>query len=69
MNIASLLKDRHIELKPSGTLFAVEPLVAITHRVCPFCFNKLYEMKDKPFFYCKSVKHKNRFIISKDKMK
>lgn len=61
-------KYEEIKLEPTGTLFDVDLRVAKKHRVCPFCFCKLYEMRNKPFMYCRSKKHRNKFIISKDKM-
>ena len=60
-------KYNGIQLKSDGTLFGIEPIYAAKHKVCPFCFNKLYEMKNKPLLYCKSKKHKQKFIISKSK--
>lgn len=57
------------EFVHSNTLFPIDPKVATNQGKCPFCFCKLYEMRGKPFLYCKSKSHKNRFIISKDKVK
>lgn len=62
-------KYKEIEFKSDGTLFGIQPLDAIKFKVCPYCFNKLYEMRNRPFMYCRSNKHKNRFMIGKDKMK
>lgn len=61
-------KYSDIELKIDGTLFGIDPMIAIKQKRCPYCGNKLYEMRGKPFWYCKSKKHKRRFIISKEKM-
>lgn len=64
------LFDKYKEMKvvSDGTLFGVEPIIAIQHRACPYCFCKLYLMRNNKFYYCKSVKHKKRFVISKAKM-
>lgn len=62
-------KYKNIKVVSDGTLFGIEPLIAITHRVCPYCYCKLYLMRSGKFYYCKSKKHKNKFIISKEKMK
>lgn len=61
-------KYNKLEFKESeGTLFPIDLRVA-SKGFCPFCGNKLYEMRNRPFYFCKSVKHKNKFIISKDKV-
>ena len=51
----------------SSTLFPLD-FSLLQKRKCPICYEKLYEMKNKPFFYCKNKQHK-QFIISKLKMK
>lgn len=61
-------KYENMKVVSDGTLFGIEPIVAIRHRVCPYCFNKLYLMRNGNFYYCKSRRHKNKFIISKKKM-
>lgn len=35
---------------------------------CPICSCKLYLRKDGKMYYCKSVKHKSRFVISTEKL-
>ena len=69
MEIKTLL-DSYKELKYTTpvTLFEPDLWLAKEKHVCPFCLSKLYEMRNHPFYYCKSKKHLNRFIISKDKM-
>lgn len=52
-----------------GVLFPINLLDAVVKHVCPYCGCKLYEMKNKPFVYCKSKSHSNRFIINKSKLK
>ncbi len=68
--INSNLFDKYKDMKhvSDGTLFGVDLRMAKQKRVCPYCFNKLYLMGNQKFYYCKSKKHKNRFIISKVKM-
>lgn len=61
-------KYNNFTFRESNTLFPIEPIIAIQHRVCPYCFCKLYLMRNNKFYYCKSKKHKNRFVISKAKM-
>lgn len=51
----------------SGVLFMPDMRDAVVKHVCPFCFRKLYEMRDKPLMFCKNKTHK-RFIISKSKL-
>lgn len=68
MDLSIFDKYKNLEVKSDGTLFGIEPLDAIKFKRCPYCGNKLYEMRGKPFWYCKSKKHKQRFIISKEKM-
>jgi hypothetical protein len=62
-------KYQKMEVVPIPTLFEPDLLLAVNQKKCPFCLCKLYEMRNKPFWYCKSKKHKSRFIISKDKMR
>ena len=66
MDIAKFLLNKEFTFNNPVTLFEPE-LWRAKDRICPFCLNKLYEMRSRPFLYCKSKKHKNRFIISKDK--
>lgn len=61
-------KYSKMEVVSDGTLFGIEPIIAVRDRVCPYCFNKLYLMKNGSLYYCKSNKHKNRFVISRKKM-
>ena len=51
------------------TLFDLPLKEALDQKRCPICSCNLYEMKNKKFWYCKSVKHKRRFIVSSDKIK
>lgn len=62
-------KLAQFEFVHSPTLFPIDPKVATQQSRCPYCFCRLYEMRGKPFWYCKSKSHKVRFIISKDKIK
>ena len=63
-----LEKYKKLKFEHPKTLFEPQLWLAKEKKVCPFCLNKLYEMRSKPFLYCKSKKHKNRFIIGKDKV-
>ncbi len=62
-------KYKNIEYQPTGTLFPVDLLDAVVKHVCPYCGNKLYPMMSKPLMFCKSKKHRNRFVIAKSKLK
>ena len=69
MNIGDITKRYNFTpAPPLGTLFELDLLTALKTKTCPYCGNKLYEMRNRPFFYCKSKKHIQRFIVSKDKM-
>jgi len=35
---------------------------------CPLCGCRLYEARNRPIWYCKSVKHKSRYFIHKDRL-
>ncbi len=61
MNIDKNLFDKYsnIKIETYPVLFPDFTLPSKGH--CPYCFNKLYEMRNKPLLYCKSKKHK-RFI-------
>ena len=62
-------KYENMKVVSDGTLFGIEPIIAIQHRVCPYCFCKLYLMRNNKFYYCKSGKNKHKFVISVNKMK
>lgn len=70
MDLPLLDKYKLLEFKSvhdDGMLFPLDLSLAIEKGVCPLCLNRLYLMWGKPFYWCKSRKHKQRFIISKDK--
>ena len=70
MDISSLLeKYKAMEFKTDGTLFGIDPLIAVVQHRCPYCSCKLYAMRNKPFHYCRSKSHKNKFIIASNKLK
>lgn len=53
-----------------GTLFGIDPLVAVVQHRCPYCGCKLYEMrKNNTLMYCRSKSHKQKFVIAKSKLK
>ncbi len=60
-------KEKKLKLRLPQTLFENYNWSALKIQACPICGSKLYEMLNKPFFHCKSKKHKG-FIISKEKM-
>ncbi len=66
----SILLEKYGSLvfKPTGSLFDLDLTVIKKFKVCPLCLCKLYEMRGHPFFYCKSTKHKQKFIVHKSKM-
>ena len=61
-------KYKNIKVEPLPVLFEPDFRDA-TKGYCPFCHCKLYEMRDRPFYYCRSKAHKKRFVISKEKVK
>lgn len=61
-------KLAQFEFVPSATLFPIDIHLATKKAICPLCFCKLYEMRGKPYFHCKSRKHKAKFIISASKV-
>lgn len=70
MEIKNLLsKYESIKLVPRSTLFEPDLYLAKTKKVCPICLNKLYPMRNKPFWHCRSRKNKHSFVISNEKMK
>lgn len=70
MEIKNLLsKYQEMKLVPMDTLFEVDLWRAKEQKKCPKCGCKLYEMRNKPFFYCKSKRNGHSFIIKKSKMK
>lgn len=67
--ISSLFeKYESMKLVPDGTLFGADMRIAVTQCRCPFCGNKIYLMIKAPMYFCKSKKHRNRFIISANKI-
>lgn len=68
MDINLFSRFKEMKFHEQATLFEVDLLAALKRRICPYCACKLYEMRGKPFWYCRSKKHKKRFIIHKDKM-
>lgn len=67
--ISPSLLDKYKSLKYEApvTLFAIDWWRA-KEGICPICTCKLYEMRNGKFLYCRSKKHKRRFLISKDKV-
>lgn len=70
-NISSLLDNKlaQFELVHSITLFEPDMRIATKQCRCPYCGRKLVLMRNKPFYHCVGTKHRNKFIISKDKVK
>jgi len=68
MNNLSFEKYRGMELKSDGSLFGLDILSALKLCRCPYCNCKLYAMMNKPYFWCKSTKHKQKFIVHRDKI-
>lgn len=56
-----------LKFEESKTLFPID-LRDAGKGYCPYCGCNLYRMKNKPLAYCKSTKHKVRFIIAIDKV-
>lgn len=69
IGISSLFdKFKEVKFVSDGTIFGADMRIAVTQKKCPFCGCKLYLMRNRPMYYCKSLKHKNKFIISADKI-
>ena len=71
MDISQLLGEKYLErfrIFYPVTLFPPN-WDALLKNACPLCGCKLYEMRNKPFFYCKSKRNGHSFIINKSKMK
>lgn len=67
INLFSKYRENKFEsVHKDGTLFELDLTISVKG-TCPYCFRRLYEMRDKPFFYCRNKTHK-RFLISKDKV-
>ena len=62
-------KYENMKVVPRQGLFEPDLYIAKTKKQCPLCGCKLYEMRNKPFFYCKSKRNGHSFIISSSKMK
>lgn len=68
MEIGNLLqKYRDLKYETPITLFEPDFRVAVKG-FCPFCGCKLYEMRGKGLMYCKSKKHRKRFVMAKSKL-
>lgn len=67
MESSLLKKYQDLNYSESTTLFMPDMRDAVVRHICPLCFRKLYEMRDKPLAYCKNRGHK-RFIIAKSKL-
>jgi hypothetical protein len=61
-------KFNDLKVKSDGTLFGIDARIAVTQCKCPFCFCNLYLMRNGKMYYCKSKKHRNRFVISASKV-
>ncbi len=74
LNIAEILKTLELKFKPSGMLFDLDILNALKQKICPFCGRKLYEMRNRPLWYCRAKTCECRgtngraFIVSKEKI-
>lgn len=70
--IDKLLDDKYLsrfKVYNSPTLFdAPDENKLFADKRCKWCGNKLKIMRDKPFAYCSSKKHKQRFICGIDKL-
>ncbi len=63
-NLGDYLKDKKITFKAPPTLFEPDFRIATKLIRCPYCLNKLYLTRDKKMYFCKSKKHKARFVMS-----
>lgn len=64
INSSLFSKYKKLEFKPSFNLFGDIDYEEVRRmNMCPWG-HKLYPMRDKPFLYCKSKKHKS-FVIKK----
>jgi hypothetical protein len=61
-------KYEDMKVVSDGTLFGIDARIAVTQCKCPFCFCNLYLMRNGKMYYCKSKKHRNRFVISASKV-
>lgn len=70
MELGNLLsKYEGLKFEQTGLLFDLDLRVATEQGKCPYCGHKLYLMRNRPLYFCKSFKHANRFVISADKVK
>ena len=58
------LRKSDFTIQRPQTLFEPDWKKALAQGVCPWCFNKLKEMKGV-FLSCRGVKHKKAFVIRK----
>ena len=68
--LSELLEGRKYKVYNSPTLWDISQdtlFKALKLLRCPWCGCKLKFMK-KPMAYCKSVKHRQKFLISMDKL-
>lgn len=57
IDIDAYLKAKNFKIFNPATLFDPD-LTVLKKRVCPICFCKLYERRDKAGWVCKSKKHR-----------
>ena len=57
-NIAQYL-HKDIKVESYGTLFAPD-FSLVKDKFCPYCFRKLYEMRNKPLMYCRNKTHQRK---------
>ena len=67
MDISLFDKYKDIKVESCGLLFEPDWYLA-KEKICPYCHRRLYEMRSRPFWYCRNKTHK-RFLINKDKIK
>lgn len=60
-------KLESIEIKYADSLFEPDWKMLLENR-CPVCSTKLYRMRNKPRWNCKSKKNRHTFTISEEKL-
>lgn len=56
-----------LEIHYESALFRPDWSLLLQDR-CPICTCKLYQMRNKPRWYCRSKKNKHRFTIPSDRL-
>ncbi len=75
IEISLFTKYETMKVVPTGALFDLPLLETCKTHKCAYCGLKLYEMRNRPMYYCKSkrcpnlIQNKKQFVISKSKLK